>query len=227
MSIFTRFGGFVSLAFFILFFAAATGRAHAEDSVPSLSADVTAKARDLKLADVSYLKALCDGSRAERAQSRDNRTGVLEGLNKAIANDATLSPEIQKLLDAAADAGDASDKIAASTQASDKEKTDALAKFNQARLALREAVAKEKDRIATQIGKDIGVSLAAREECPDVPKAAEENRSSKKIVREQPERRRAAPSSGAAEASGPNIAVGVGRGGIGIGMGGVGVTFGR
>jgi hypothetical protein len=227
MSIFTRFGGAVSVALFILFSAAITGHAHAEDSVPTLSADVTAKAQDLKQADASYLKALCDGSKAERVQSRDNRAGVLEGLNKAIANDATLSPEIQKLLDAAADAGDASDKTAASTQASDKEKADAFAKFNQARLALREAVAKEKDRIAILIGKDIGVSLAVREECPDAPKAAEENRSSKKVVREQPERRRAAPSGGAAEASGPNISVGVGRGGIGIGMGGVGVTFGR
>jgi hypothetical protein len=225
MSIFTRFGGAVSVAFSILFFAAITGRLHAEGSVATLSADVTAKAQDLKQADASYLKALCDGSKAERVQSRDNRAGVLDGLNKAIANDATLSPEVQKLLDVAADAGVESEKIAANTQAGDKEKADALAKFNQARLALREAVTKEKDRIATQIGKDIGVSLAAREECPDAPKAAEESRSSKKVAREQPERRRAAPSGGAAEASGPNISVG--RGGIGIGMGGVGVTFGR
>jgi hypothetical protein len=214
-------------AFLMLFFAAATGRAHAEDSAPSLSADVTAKARDLKQADISYLKALCDGSKAERVQSRDNRAGVLEGLNKAIANDATLTPEVQKLLDVAADAGVESEKIAANTQASDKEKADALGKFNQARLALREAVTKEKDRIAAQIGKDVGVSLAAREECPDAPKAAEENRSSRKVAREQPERRRAAPSGGAAEAPAPKIAIGVGGGGIGIGIGGVGVTFGR
>jgi len=214
-------------AFLMLFFAANTGRAHAEDSAPSLSADVTAKARDLKQADVSYLKALCDGSKAERAQSRDDRAGVLEGLNKAIANDATLTPEVQKLLDVAADAGVESEKIAANTQAPDKEKADALGKFNQARLALREAVAREKDRIAAQIGKDIGVSLAAREECPDTPKAAEENRSSRKVAREQPERRRAAPSGGAAEAPAPKIAIGVGGGGIGIGIGGVGVTFGR
>lgn len=227
MLIFTRLGAAVSMGFFILFVAAITGHAHAEGSVPTLSADVSVKAQELKQADASYLKALCDGSKAERVQSRDNRAGVLDGLNKAIANDATLSPEVQKLLDVAADAGVESEKTAASTQASDKEKADALAKFNQARLALRKAVTKEKDRIATQIGKDIGVALAPRDECPDAPKAAEENRSSKKITREQPERRRAAPSGGAAEASSPNIAIGVGRGGIGIGMGGVGVTFGR
>ena len=215
-------------ALFMLFIGVITDRTHAEDSPPPLSADVTAKAKELKQADASYLKALCDGSKAERVQAKDNRAGVLDGLNKTIANDATLSPEIQKLLDVAADAGDASDKITASTKASDKEKADALAKFNQARLALREAVAREKDRIATQIGKDIGVSLAPREDCPDAPKNAEDNQNSrKKVVREQPERRRAAPSGGAAPATGPSIGVGVGGGGIGIGMGGVGVTFGR
>lgn len=215
----------ISVPFFIIFFAAAIGSVRAEDSVPPLSVGVTEKARDLKQADASYTKALCEGSKTERRQSSDNRAGALEGLIKAIANDATLLPEIQKLLDAAADAGDSSDKIASSTQASNKEKADALAKFNQARIALREAVTKEKERIASQIGKDIGVSLTPREECPDAPKAAEENRSSKRVAREQPERRRAAPSGGAAAAPGPNISVG--GGGIGIGIGGVGVTFGR
>ncbi len=212
-------------ALFVLCFGVITDRPHAEDSVSALSADVIAKTQDLKQADASYLKALCDGSKAERVQSKDNRASALDGLNKAIANDATLSPKVQNLLDAAVDAGDASDKIAAGTQASDKEKSDALAKFNQARLALREAVAKEKDRIAAQIGKDIGVTLAPREECPDTPKNAANNRNSKKVVREQPERRRAAPSGGAAAAPGPSIGVGVGGGGIGVG--GVGVTFGR
>jgi hypothetical protein len=217
----------VVTALFILSFDGITDRTHAEDSVPALSADVMAKAQELKQADVSYLKALCDGSKTERVQSKDNRAGALDGLNKAIANDATLSPEIQKLLDVAAEAGDASDKVAASTQASDKEKADALAKFNQARLALREAVAKEKDRIAAQVGKNIGISLAPREDCPGAAKNAGDNQNSKKVVREQPERRRVAPPSGAANAPAPNIGIGVGGGGLGIGIGGVGVTIGR
>jgi len=185
--------------------------AHAQ----ALPAEVTAKAKELKEADNKYIKALCDGSKAERSAARTVRERLQGELIKVIGNVAVQSSDVQKALDVASDAGDIADKVAANKSATDREKAEAQAKFQVSKNDLQETVAKARTQIEAQLGKYPGVTLAARDDCPDKPKNAEKA----KATQQRAEKRRA-PEGSAAPAS----SVG---GGFSFGGGGAGVSFGR
>jgi hypothetical protein len=193
-------------------------------SAQTLSPDITAKAKELKEADNKYIHVLCDGSKSERNDARTIRARFQTELEKMIVDNAAQAPEVQKALDAATAAGDAVDKIAANPGASDGEKSEAQDKFQKAKADLREAIAKERSRIEAQLGKDAGVTLAARDECPDQPKATERpQKSSTKSARGKSETPRGArvqqSSSGAAPAGGGSISFGGGGAGFGVSIG--------
>jgi hypothetical protein len=197
----------------------------AHSQTRDLAPEVAAKAKDLKQADATYLKALCDGSKKEREEAKSARNGAQEKLGVAIIDDAVLAPEVQKLLATATAAGDAAGKTAANANASEQEKADAQAKFTQAKGALGDAGVKEIKRMQGQVEKEFGLTLAAREECPEEPKKADEEQKAKpRVVRNRNEGervvRRAAPAENPPPAAGPGIR-------IGIGIPGVGITLGR
>ena len=196
-------------------------------SADALSPEIAAKAKDFKEADNTYTKLLCDGSKAQQADARSARDRLQADLSKAIADTAALTPSVQKALDVAADAGEAADKMAASGNASAQDKTDAAAKFQKAKGDLREALAAERGKIEDQLAKDPGVTLAAKESCPDIPKSAA--RKTEKSAGSPAKRHRRSASSEqyapASEVVAP--AFGMGGGGISIGGGGVGISIGR
>ena len=131
-------------------------------SAQAPSPEIAAKAKDFKEADSTYLKMLCDGSKAQQADAKSTRERLQSDLSKAIADAAALTPSVQKALDAAADAGEAADRVAASGSASAQDKSDAAAKFQKAKGDLREALAAERSKIEDQLAKDPGVTLAAK-----------------------------------------------------------------
>jgi Skp family chaperone for outer membrane proteins len=193
-------------------------------SAQTLSPDITAKAKELKEADNKYVHALCDGSKSERNDARTIRTRFQTELEKMIVDNAAQAPEVQKALDTATAAGDAVDKIAANPGAGDSEKSESRDKFQKAKTELREAIAKERSRIETQLGKDVGVTLAAHDECPDQPKATERaQKSPTKSARGKGETSRGArvqrSSTDAAPAGGGSISFGGGGAGFGVTIG--------
>ena len=195
-------------------------------SADALSPEITAKAKDFKAADNTYLKMLCDGSKAQQADAKTTRDRLQGDLSKAIADSAALTPSVQKALDAAADAGEAADKTAANGSASDQDKADAAAKFQKAKADLREALAAERSKIEDQLAKDPGVTLAAKEVCPETPKSAASK--NQKSARSPAKRHRSASSS---DQNAPANAVvapsfGMGGGGMSIGGGGGGISIG-
>ena len=196
-----------------------------EDRAAAQAADMSGKARQLKEADNKYVKALCDGSRSERNDAKATRARFQGELEKMIADAAAQAPDVQKALDAAADAGDAADKVAANPNASDRDKSEAQAKFQKTKGDLRSAIATERARLETQIGKDVGVKLAALDECPDQPKAAERtHKPARRASQAREETRRPAR---AIEREVPAQAHSVSPVGVGIGLGGIGISIGR
>jgi hypothetical protein len=207
----------------VLFGSILTGTLVVAAFAQDLSADAIAKAKAFKEADVSYVHALCDGSRSNRDAARTARKQIEDDLEKLIADMATQAPDVQKALDAAADAGEAADKIAASSSASDRDKSNAHDKFESAKANLRDAVARERSRIEAQISKDFSVKFEPASGCPDQPKAAGHQRS---------------PSAKAAHARSENVVHATQQNppasapaalplGVGIGPGGFGIIIGR
>ena len=189
------------------------------------SPELAAKAKDFKEADNTYLEMLCDGSKARQAEAKATRDRLQSELSKAIADSAALTPSVQKALDAAADAGEAADKTAASGSASDQDKTDAAAKFQKAKSDLRGTLAAERSKIEDQLAKDPGVTLAAKESCPETPKSAA-SKNEKSAGSPAKKHRRAAEAERNAPAS-TVITPSFGGGGISIGGGGMGISIGR
>jgi hypothetical protein len=190
------------------------------------SADITTKAKQLKEADNKYVKALCDGSKSERNETKVARVRLQGELEKMIADGAAQAPDVQKALDGATEAGDAADKIAVNPNASDREKANAQAKFEKAKDDLRAELVKERGRIASQLVKEPGVTLTAVESCPDARKSA---RKEKQKATRRAERRRATPESRREPVGNQNASASARAASpvIGVGIGGVGITFGR
>lgn len=187
-----------------------------------LPAATIAKAKEFKAADNQFIKVLCDGPKAERGEAKATRERLQDELGKAIGDSVAQSPTVQKALDIAADAGEASNRIAASTDASAQAKADAKAKFEKTRDELREIAAKERDRIETQLGKDYGVKLAARELCPDEASSTEKPAKTK-VAKKRRSRSNAAAEGGQGAAPAGSASFSFGGGG----GGGVGISIGR
>ncbi len=181
--------------------------AHADDA--PLPSAIGATAKEFKEADAKYVKALCDGSKAQRSETRRTRDNLQGELGKEIADSMASDPAVQKVLDTAAAAGDTADKTAANPAASEKEKADAKAAFEKAKSDLRDVVAKERGRIASQIETQFAVKIAALESCPNEPKAAKAK--SRKVAH--------------AKRSARHSEEGGGGGGVSVGGGGAGASF--
>jgi len=213
----------------ILLAAALAGAPAVPTSAQTLPPDAAVKAKAFKAADTSYVHALCDGSKSDRDEARATRARSVDDLEKAITDIAAQAPDVRKALDAAADAGEAADKVAADRDASDRDKSDAQEKLRAAKASLRDAVASERKRIEAQISQDFSVKFEPTADCPDQPrpKAAERRRSPpEKSVHARRENaapargERSAPAStAAAPASGFSFGVGGGGGGIGVSVG--------
>jgi len=196
-------------------------------SAQTLPPDLIAKAKEFKQTDSKYAQALCEGSKSERADTTAARAKSQGELQKMIVDAAGTAPDVQKALDVATAAGDAADQVAANASSSDSDKTAAQSSFVKSKADLRDAVAREKARIEAQLGKDLGITLAARDECPDRPKAATQERNSKasSARREEDKPRQArrvsrqAPAGEAPAVSAPAASVGFGGGGLSIGIG--------
>jgi uncharacterized membrane protein YgcG len=207
-------------------FAVAAAAASAQTALPS---DTAAKAGAFKMADSQYIKALCDGSRSERSDALTARARARDDLERSIVDAAAQTAEVQKALSAAADAGEAADKIAADPGATDRDKSATQDKFRQAKADLQQILAAQRNSMEAKISQDLGVNFEAAGDCPNPPKAAERPkaaparavRSSGDGGRQVREQRQSA-GSGA-----PVPAVTFGGGGLSIGGGGVSVTFGR
>jgi hypothetical protein len=189
-----------------------------------LSPDTIAKAKAFKEADVSYVHALCDGSRSNRDTTRTARKQVEDELEKLIDDIVARAPDVQKSLDAAADAGEAASKTAADPNATSTDKAAAQEKFQKAKDVLRVAVANQRSLLETQISHDFNVKFEAATDCPEQPKTTSRQRS-------VPARaaHRSAPQTGAQGApveAYPRAGIG-GVGGVAIGVGGFGIVIGR
>ncbi len=183
-----------------------------------LPAATIAKAKEFKAADTRFIKVLCEGPKAERSEAKTTRERLLDELGKAIGDTVAQATGVQKALDIAADAGDASNRVAASADASAQAKADAKAKFEKTKDELREIAAKERERIETQLGKDYGVKLAARESCPDEPNAAEKSTKTK-VAKKRRSRSNAAAEGGQGAAPAGSASFSFGGGGMGISIG--------
>lgn len=196
------------------------------DRAAAQGADTAAKARQLKDADKKYVSALCDGSKSERNDAKARRALLQGELDKMLVDAAAQAPDVQKALDAAAASGDAADRVAADPNASDRDKAEAQDKFQKAKGDLRSAIARERSRLETQIGKDFGVRLVALDECPDQPKAAERtHKSARKTSRAREETRR--HPARAIEREAPAQARSVSPVGVGFSLGGIGISIGH
>jgi hypothetical protein len=190
----------------------------------SLSPDAIAKAKAFKEADASYVHALCDGSRSNRDTTRAARKQVEDELEKLIDDIAARAPDVQKALDAAADAGEAASKTAADPNATSIDKAAAQEKFQKAKDALRAAVANQRSLLETQISHDFNVKFEAAAECPEQPKAISRQRKTPTRAARQSAPRTS--EQGAPMEAYPRAGIGVGGIGIG-GFGGVGIIIGR
>ena len=196
-------------------------------SAQTLPPDLIAKAKEFKQTDSKYAQALCDGSKSERANTTAARAKSQSELQKMIGDAAGTAPDVQKALDVATAAGDAADKVAANASSSDSDKTAAQNMFVKSKADLRDAVTREQARIEAQLGKDPGITLAARDECPDRPKAAAQEHGSKASSARSEEAKprqasrgsRQAPAGAAPAASAPAASVEFGGGGMGISIG--------
>lgn len=212
---------------------AALFAAAAAASAQTLPPEAAAKAKEFKTADSRYVKALCDGSKSERSDALAARTRARDDLEKVITDSAAQAPEVQKALDAAADAGEAANKIAADPAASDRNKSDAQDKFAKAKADLRDALGKARAGIEAQVGRDFDVKFEPAADCPEQPKAAEHRKGgSAKSARSSGDRPRRVreQNEGASATGGVPVSVGIGGGGgmgIGIGGGGFGISIGR
>jgi len=158
------------------------------------SPDMAAKAKELKEADNNYVKVLCHGPKTQLADAKSVRDRLQSDLGKAIAD---------------ADAGEGADKIATSGSASDQDKAEAAAKFQKAKSDLREALAAERGKLEDQLAKNPGVTLAAKESCPDTSNPAASRN----------DKTQAAPRQITPSGTVVAPAISIGPGGIGIGIG--------
>ena len=216
----------------IILGAALTGALAVTAFAQTLPPDATVKAKAFKEADNAYLKSLCNGSKSDRHEALAVRARAEDDLEKTIVDTVRQAPEVQKALDAAADAGEAADKIAASSSASDREKSDAQDKFQSAKADLRAVVTQQRSRIEAQVSHDFDVKFDPAADCPDQPKAAEHHKAapakSARSSHERPRRVRE-QNEGASAGTEVPVSIGIGGGGVGIGVGGggFGISIGR
>jgi len=205
----------------IILGAALTGALAVTAFAQTLPPDATVKAKAFKEADNAYLKSLCNGSKSDRHEALAVRARAEDDLEKTIVDTVRQAPEVQKALDAAADAGEAADKIAASSSASDREKSDAQDKFQSAKADLRAVVTQQRSRIEAQVSHDFDVKFDPAADCPDQPKAAEHHKAAPA--------KSARSNEGASAGTEVPVSIGIGGGGVGIGVGGggFGISIGR
>lgn len=189
----------------------------------TLSADGVAKAKEFKAADAAYVHVLCDGSKAQRADALAARTRKQSELEKIIVDAAAQTPQVQKALDAAANAGDAADKAAADASTSAADRVKAQDAFQKAKADLKAAVAAQRAQIEAQVSRDYAVKFEAADSCPDQPKAAARKRAPAKTARRA--RQDGGGDQGGAYA--PSVSFGIGGGGLSVGVGGGGISIGR
>jgi hypothetical protein len=190
----------------------------------TLSADAVAKAKEFKTADAAYVHALCDGSKSERADALAARTRKQSELEKLMVDAAAQTPQVQKALDTAADAGDAADKAAADPTVSATDKAKAKETFQKAKADLKAAVAAQRAQLEAQVSHDYAVKFDTPDSCPDQPKVTRRRTGSPKSAR------RARGHSGGDQDGGyapPAASFSVGGGGLSIGIGGGGIDIGR
>jgi hypothetical protein len=197
-------------------------------SAQTLPPDAAAKAKDFKIADSQYVKALCDGSKSERSAALAIRTRAKDDLEKVVVDAAAQAPEVQKALDAAADAGEAADKIAADPAATDRDKSAAKDKYEQAKVDLRQILANARSAIEAKVRQDFGINFeAAASDCPNAPKAVEHrNAAPARSLRASGDGSRQVREQSGGSASGPPLPA-IGGSGLGISVGGFGIVIGR